>query len=73
MRIVQGQISEEKIFVFPSETTFIGSEMLIMEHVQISNIPLDADIKEVGVDFPGTDVGDIQFVLEGITVDGSLC
>jgi hypothetical protein len=70
MWIVQGQISEEKVFIFPSETTFIGSEMLIMEHIQISNISLGTDIEEVGVDFPGPNVGDIHFVLEGITEYG---
>jgi hypothetical protein len=71
MRIVQGQISEEKVFVFLPETGLVGAEMLIVERIQISNIPFGTDIEEVGVDFPGTDVGDIQFVLEGITVDGS--
>jgi hypothetical protein len=70
MWIVQGQISEEKIFVFLPETSFVGSEMLIMERIQISNISLGTDIEEVGVDFPGTDVGDIHFVLEGITEYG---
>ena len=56
MRIVQGQISEEKIFIFLAETGFVGSEMLIVERIQISDIPFGTDIEEVGVDFPGPEI-----------------
>jgi hypothetical protein len=56
MWIVKRQISEEKMFVFLPETGLVGSEMLIVERIQIYNISLDADIEEVGVDFPGPEI-----------------
>jgi len=56
MRVVQGQISEEKVFVFLPETGLVGAEMLIVERIQISNIPSGTDIEEVGIDFPGPEI-----------------